>query len=288
MAHSNRALIHLTLVTFELALVIIAVWTAYLSQNNKWPMFFTLSAVSVGIFAVLKVVEARPALKEFFVLEDLAAKIASAAMPQGLVDYFDMQKPTDQDRRNRTTQAAVASATSMWLCANSGASYLDPGIYRHWPAVEKRLKEGVEFRVVLLDPFSAEKGFRNKLNIDGEQFDSKMNVPGLIKLYNTYPTLDVRFVRYGMHATVFATATTMFIDPYHVGVIDNRIENRSICLQVQPSKPGEGVGLFRLFKSHLDTLWRSGASLEEWLEESKKKEMLSENLPTLKARQYTI
>lgn len=288
MAHSNRAFIHRTLVAFELVLVVIAVWTAYLSQNNKWPMFFALSALSVGIFAVLKVVEARPALKEFFVREDLAAKIASAAMPQGLIDYFDMQKSIDQERRNRTTQDAVASATSMWLCANSGASYLDPGIYRHWPAVEKRLKEGVEFRVVLLDPFSAEKGFRNKLNVDGEQFDSKMNLPGLIKLYNTYPTLDVRFVRYGMHATVFATATTMFIDPYHVGVIDDRIENRSICLQVQPIKPAEGVGLFRLFKSHLDTLWRSGASLEEWLEESRKKEMLDENLPTLKARQYTV
>ncbi len=114
-----------------------------------------------------------------------------------------------------------------------------------------------------------------------------MNVPGLIKLYNTYPTLDVRFVRYGMHATVFTTATTMFIDPYHVGVIDNRIENRSICLQVEPATPAEGVGLYRLFKSHLDTLWRSGTSFEEWIEDSKKQKMLPENLPVLKPRQYT-
>ncbi len=90
-----------------------------------------------------------------------------------------------------------------------------------------------------------------------------------------------------MHATVFTTATTMFIDPYHVGVIDNRIENRSICLQVEPATPAEGVGLYRLFKSHLDTLWRSGTSFEEWIEDSKKQKMLPENLPVLKPRQYT-
>lgn len=250
-------------------------------------MFFGFSALAFLIFAVIKLVEARPRLKELLVQEDVAAKIATAAIPQGLVDYFDMQKSADQDRRNRTTQSEVATATAMWLCANSGASYLDPGVYRHWPAVERRLKEGVEFRVVLLDPLSAEKGFRNKLNVDGERFDSKFNLPGLIKLYNTYPTLDVRFVRYGMHATVFATATTMFIDPYQVGVIDNRIENRSICLQVQPAETAEGVGLYRLFKSHLDTLWRSGTSFEEWIEESQKQKMVPEDLPTLKPRQYT-
>lgn len=287
MTHSNRVLLHRTFIACELALFVIAVGTAYLSQKNEWPMFFAFSTLSFLIFAVIKVVEARPALKELLVREDLAARIATAAIPQGLVDYFDMQKSADQDRRNRTTQTEVTMATAMWLCANSGASYLDPGVYRHWPAVERRLKEGVEFRVVLLDPFSAEKGFRNKLNVEGERFDSKLNLAVLIKLYNMYPTLEVRFVRYGMHATVFATPTTMFIDPYQVGVIDNRIENRSICLQVQPAKPVEGVGLYRLFKSHLDTLWRSGTSLEEWIEESKNQKMLPEDLPPLKPRQYT-
>jgi hypothetical protein len=174
----------------------------------------------------------------------------------------------------------------MWLCANSGASYLDPAIYRHWTAVEKRLKESAEFRVVLLDPFSAEKGFRNKLNVGGEQFDSKMNLPGLIKLYNAFPSLDVRFVRYGMHATVFATESALFVDPYHVGVIDDRIENRSYCLRITSNTSHDGTGLYRLFKSHLDTLWRAGLSFEEWIEQAK--EMLPKGLPDLKRRQYNV
>lgn len=287
MAHSNRLVLHRALVASELLLFVIAVGTAYLSQKSEWPMFFGLSGLALAIFALIKLVEARPALKEILVREDLAAKIAASAIPHGVVDYFDMQRAVDQDRRNRITQSEINAASGLWLCANSGASYLDPGVYRHWPAVERRLADGVEFRVVLLDPFSAEKGFRNRLNVDGERFDSKLNVAGLIKLYNAYPTLDVRFVRYGMHATVFATTTSMFIDPYHVGVVGNRIENRSICLQVQPAMPAEGVSLYRLFKGHLDTLWRSGASFEEWLEESQKQKLLTENMPMLKPRQYT-
>ena len=225
-------------------------------------------------------------LKELMVREDLAGRIASTALPQGMSNYYDMQIKSDQDRRNAATQADIAAASSMWLCANSGASYLDPAIYRHWSAVEKRLKDGAEFRVVLLDPFSAEKGFRNKLNVGGEQFDSKMNVPSLIKLYNTFPSLDVRFVRYGMHATVFATENALMVDPYHVGVVDNRIENRSYCLRIVHSTPHEGVGLYRLFKSHLDTLWRAGLSFEEWIEQSK--DMLPKGLPDLKSRQYIV
>lgn len=286
MAHSNRRTLRYILLAFELVIFVIAVATAYFSENNSWPAFFGLSGLALLLYAVVKLFEMRPALQELLVREDLAAKLAASAIPQGLVDYFDMQKSADQARRNGTTQAEISTATSMWLCANSGASYLDPGIYRHWPAVERQLKKDAEFRVVLLDPFSAEKGFRNKLNVDGEQFDSKINLAGLIKLYNAYPTLDVRFVRYGMHATVFATSTTMFIDPYHVGVINNRIENRSICLQVRPNDSHEG-GLYRLFKSHLDTLWRSGTSFEEWIEVSMKEQMLPENLPQLKRRQYT-
>lgn len=286
MAHSNRKLIHWGLLAGESALFLIAVGTAYLSQVNNWSGFFIASTVSFALFLILKLVDAYPMLKEFAVREDIAGRIASTAFPRGLSDYYDMQRKSDQDRRNVATQADIASATNMWLCANSGASYLDPAIYRHWSAVERRLKEGIEFRVVLLDPFSAEKGFRNNLNVGGEQFDSKMNLPSLIKLYNTFPSLDVRFVRYGMHATVFATDNALFVDPYHVGVVEDRIENRSYCLRIEPRNSPDGVGLYRLFKSHLDTLWRAGTSFEEWIEKSK--EMLPKGLPDLKRRQYTV
>lgn len=286
MAHSNRKLIQGGLVVGEALLFAGAIGTAYWSQNSNWKLFFSVSGVLFLLFIVLKIIGAFPALQKLMVREDLASRIASSALPQGLNDYFNMQKRGDQDRRNAATQADIAKASTMWLCANSGASYLDPGIYRHWPAIEERLKIGIEFRVILLDPYSAEKGFRNQLNVDGERFDSKMNIPSLIKLYNRYPSLDIRFVRYGMHATVFGADNALYVDPYHVGVINDRVENRSYSMRIEAGTPPEGVGLYRVFKSHIDTLLRTSESFEEWL--ARTRDMQPTGLPELKNRRYAV
>ena len=221
------------------------------------------------------------------VREDLSSKIAGSGMRRGLVDLFDMQSSDEQERRNRVTRDEISRASVMWLCANSGASYLDPGIYRHWPAVEDRLKAGVEFRVVLLDPFSAEKGFRNSQNVGVDAFDYKLNINSLINAYNKYPGLEIRFVRYGMHCSVFATPDTLFVDPYQVAVIDGRIENRSLCLQANPLEGVSEFGIYRIFKSHLETLWVSGLSLEAWMEESRKNKLMPSGLVELNPRRYT-
>jgi hypothetical protein len=214
----------------------------------------------------------------------MAAKVASAAIQYGVTRYFNMQNPKDQATRNEYTQAAISVANAMWLCANSGASYLDPAIYRHWPFVQKRLEQGIDFRVVLLDPLSKEKGFRNQLNVNGEQFDSKINVPNLVKLHNTYPSLEIRFSRHGMHATVFVTNNCLFFDPYHVGLVKDRIENRSFCLEIAPTDPPDGVGLYRLFKEHFNSLWRTSVSFQEWIDEAQEK--FPYELPELKHRHH--
>ena len=285
MSHSNRKAIELTLIVAEVLLFVGAVATAYFSQKSSWTWFFGVSAVLCVIFVLLKIAQAFPRLKEIRVHETLSGKIASAALPRGVDDYFDMLRTVDQDRRNAATRADIENASTMWLCANSGASYLEPGVYRHWSAIQKRLNQGAEFRVVLLDPFSGEKGYRNQLNVNGEQLGSKINLASLINLYNRYPSLDIRFVRYGMHSTVFAADNVLYVDPYTVGVIDDRIENRSYTLRIKSCQPDDGVGLYRIFKSHVDTLLRSGESLEAWLERCA--DRLPEGLPEVRTRQYT-
>jgi hypothetical protein len=170
----------------------------------------------------------------------------------------------------------------MWLCANSGASYLDPQIYRHWAFVEKQLDAGVEFRVVLLDPCSEEKDLRNRINVGGESFDSKVNIANLIKLHNKHSSLEIRFTRYGMHATVFATDQCLFFDPYHVGAVGDRIENRSFTLFIKPSAPQEGIGMYKLFKSHFNTLWSNSHSFSDWID--KNSDSLPAGLPQLQKR----
>ena len=280
--HSNRTKIHWSLTIIEVILFVLALISVYLSETSEWKWFFYVAIASVVLYVIIKFFEAYPEAKELLVREDFAAKISKAAVEYGVEQYFNMQDPAGQSERNVSTQEAIKSAQNLWLCANSGASYIDPAIFRHWPFVEKKLQEGVEFRVVLLDPYSEEKKFRNMINVGGEQFDSKMNLASLIKLYNKYPNLEIRFVKYGMHATVFATDECLFFDPYQVGVIGDRIENRSFSMRIVQSDPAKGVGLYRLFKSHFDTLWRSSTELSDWIKEVYDK--LPENLPQLKER----
>lgn len=284
MAHSYRPCVHWVLAIIQIVLFAAAVTSAYLSEEKQWTWFLGVSILATILFAVTKAFEAFPGAKDLLAFDDMAAKLASAAIPYGVTRYFNMQDPKEQANRNQETQAAITHATGMWLCANSGASYLDPAIYRHWSFIEKRLSEGIEFRVVLLDPLSEEKGFRNQMNVDGEQSDSKINIPNLVKLHNTYPTLEIRFTRLGMHATVFVTDACLFFDPYHVGLVNDRIENRSFCLKIAPTTPVEGVGLYRLFKAHFDSLWRSSVSIEDWINEAREK--LPFQLPKLKDRQH--
>lgn len=280
--HSNRTKIHWSFTVAEITTFILTIVAVYLSENSEWEWFIYVAIASVLLYIAVKFFEAYPVAKELLVREDFAAKIANSAVKYGVEQYFNMQDPESQSSRNVSTQDAIKSARQLWLCANSGASYIDPALYRHWPFIEKKLKEGVEFRVVLLDPYSQEKKFRNTINVGGEQFDSKINLANIIKQYNQYPNLEIAFARHGMHATVFATDECLFFDPYQVGVVGDRIENRSFSIRVVHSEPADGVGLYRLFKSHFDTLWRSSIELSDWLKEVSEK--LPENLPKVKER----
>jgi len=75
----------------------------------------------------------------------------------------------------------------MFLCANSGASYLNAAVARHRPSVIERLNAGVAFQVVLLDPLSKEKRLRDEVNVAGELSDSKLSLGDIIRLCNEYP-----------------------------------------------------------------------------------------------------
>lgn len=282
MAHSNRLRVHWALISIEVLLFVAAIVTAYLSQKNNWILFFGVSVIATIGFVIVKVVEAVPMAKELLARDDMASKMALSAESYGVREYFNMQSAEDQALRNVATQQQIKNARSLWLCANSGASFLDPAINRHWPTVKKQLLDGGEFRIVLLDPYSKEKGFRNQLNVSGEQLDSKFNLENLIKLQNKYPSIEIRFAKHGMHATVFATEFCLFFDPYIVGLVDDRIENRSFSLRIEPTSPTEGIGLYQLFKSHFDTLWRTSTSFDDWIEEVANR--LPPGLPSLKPR----
>lgn len=214
------------------------------------------------------------ALKWFFQRDDwyqirafetLSDNIAHSAESYGVRQLYNMQIPADQDRRNSDTQNAITNANSMFLCANSGASYLNAAVVRHRPHVIQRLKAGSPFQVILLDPLSAEKRLRDEVNVKGELTDSKLALGDIIRLCNEFPRLDVRFVERGMTCSLFFADGELFFDPYHLAFRDGRIENRFLCLRISRAEVSDGLSYFDLFQLHRDVLWQRGTPIEQWL-----------------------
>ncbi|HYH95386.1 hypothetical protein [Hyalangium sp.] len=265
----------------EVGLYGVVALASYLSQERMWGPFGVLAIVSTILFFGVRLFQIKPELRDLLAFENQAGEMARSASNYGVAKFYNMQLASDQAKRNEDTRLIVSTAASMWLCANSGASYLDPAVYRHWPAVEQRLRDNVPFKIVLLSPSSSEKTLRNLLNVGQDADDSKLNLLNLVRLYNKYPSLEIRFVEGGMYGTVFATQSQLFYDPYHLAVIGHRIENRSFCLQLERKMVPQGVGYYDLFKAHFDALWRTSTDFEDWVEANAK---YHSNLPLLQWR----
>lgn len=221
------------------------------------------------------------------IFESLSDHIADSAEAYGVTDFYNMQIAEDQNRRNLDTQAAISTANSMFLCANSGASYLNAALARHRPHVVERLKAGCVFQVLLLDPLSLEKRLRDDVNVRGEQADSKLSLGDIIRLCNDYLRLEVRFIDRGMTCSLFFANDVLFFDPYHLAYRDGRIENRFLCMRMVRVQPTVGVSYFDLFRSHWDVLWPRGIPIQEWLKRNRErleKELNIRELPELKPR----
>jgi hypothetical protein len=105
MAHSNRKRLHWGFIVSEVLLFIVTVGiSSYFSETHEWVSFVIIIGVSAGLFTTLKVFEARPALQELLVREELASTVASGLLVYGVNQYFNMQIADDQVRRNKLTQ----------------------------------------------------------------------------------------------------------------------------------------------------------------------------------------
>lgn len=199
--------------------------------------------------------------------ERLSDAMADAAQAYGVEAIYNMQRRTDQDQRNRDTQAAIRSAHVLRLAANSGASYLAVGVNRHWADVREALERGVSFRVILLDPVDGpERALRNRENAAGERDDGKLPLGDIIHASNRYPQLEVRFAKAGMTCTVFLANEVAFFDPNHLAIEGDRISNLFLCLRARRVQPPQGLAHYDLLSRHFETLWRSSTPLREWLE----------------------
>lgn len=249
---------------------------SYFSGKQEWKDFFYCLVIALILFMFLKYRENQFNLNKAKYFDDYLKEITNSAIQCGLLKFYNMQNIDEQDKRNRDCREVIDKAENMYLCANSGASYLDSSISRHWSNIEKKLNNGKNFKVVLLDPFSKNKKQRNKLNIQGDSYDSKLDIANLINLSNKYQNLEIKFIKNGMYSTIFSTNDELFFDPYHIGVIGSKIESKTFCLKF--SRTENERDLYTIFKAHFEVLWKESINLKSWLAKNEKKYT---NLPKL-------
>lgn len=235
--------------------------------NLSWQIYSAIACVSALGYGWVRWVLFKPERIRLLALNKLSDSLAVSATAYGVDAWYNMQRRGDQDLRNVATQSSIDEAESMRLAANSGASYLSIGLNRHWPNVKDRLDQRVPFKVVLLDPFSPDRETRNQINAAGEVDDSKLPLGDIVRAYNTYPDLDIRFAKTGMTCSVFITNTEAYFDPYHLAADGGRITNLFLCLRTRKMIPPQGLSNYDILFRHFDSLWANATPLQSWLEE---------------------
>jgi hypothetical protein len=235
--------------------------------RSSWPMYIFIAFLAAVTYGCIRWLLIKPERVRLLASRRLADSLGDSAEMYGIDALYNMQQGRDQDRRNSDTQMSINQAQSMRLAANSGASYLSVGLNRHWPNVRQRLNERVPFKIILLDLFSAERGARNQINVEGEADDAKVPLGDIIRASNQYPDLEVRFTQTGMTCTVFITNDEAYFDPYHLAPDGGRITNRFLCLRMRKMQPAQGLANYEILSRHFETLWRTSTPLQDWLRE---------------------
>jgi hypothetical protein len=193
-------------------------------------------------------------------------RLADAFDEFGIRDLYNMQIDAEAAERNRVTAEIIRRGNEFSLSGSTGASYLDPKIHRHWPHVRAKLSSGCRFRLLLTDPFSEAKLIRNRLNGVTTEIDPKLDLGNLTRMLGTFPTLEVRLTS-EVYCSVFFTEREMVYDPYHLGQVFDRLENRFFALRLDEDVEAAGTSYFHQLKNHFEFLWEEGTRWPDFVGE---------------------
>lgn len=270
-----------------LVFVVSAFGATLLTSFVKAPlwMYLVVAIAATSLFLGIRWLFSEPQRVAQLAHDTMADTLADAVMSYGVTDVYNMQRLSDQDRRNRDTAVTIEKANTMSLAANSGASYLSVGLQRHWPAVRQRLGERVPFRVILLDPLCGERVLRNTINVAGERDDNKLPLGDIIRASSEFPHLEIRFADRGMSCSVFVTEDEAYFDPYHLAEDGGRISNRFMCWKMHKTSVPQGVSNYEMVRRHFDSLWAASTPLPKWIETNRER---MGALPELQARKSPV
>lgn len=233
----------------------------YFAETQKWTLFF----IALGIFAILegllKLKAYSPVVKCLKKREAEEFKLRNAFEKYGLSDIYLMDKKDGIygiKARNIKIQKAIDSGNEFNLIAETGKSYIDDSVRKHWDHLKPKLDNGHNMRVLIINPFSESKITRNKLNNVKTQIDPKLNLPRLNALNSKYHNLTVKFTN-DIYCSVFYTDKYLIYDPYHLGKTENRLENYFLAFDFNASSYG-----YRVLKNHFEKSWENALTFEEF------------------------
>jgi hypothetical protein len=246
---------------------------SYYGNLHAWTTFWAVLILSLLLYSLLQVQKWRPYDTYLRRRERQEFKFVTRLSEYGIVDIFNMQSRAEQFERNELTRSLIRQSRVFALCSLSAASYVDPAVHRHWDDLRRKLESGAPFRLLIQDPLGPEKRVRDQLNSTALGGDSKLSIERLIVLYESYQNVAVRFSRGNIYAALFFADDNLIYDPYHLGKVEDRIENYFLAMHIKDGKtataePDGGHSYFQILKAHFEVLWNSGVELEAYVLEN--------------------
>lgn len=245
---------------------------SFLAETGRWILFSIVLCASTVLFIFVALSRTKPLLEWIERRAEKQQRLLMRTERFGIADIFNMQIFDEQEERNRETRRIVQEGATFSLLSLTAASYIDPGLRRHWDALKSKISDGAPFRLLLQDPFCEEKVVRDRLNTAGNRPDSKFRFDLLANLHNTYSNVKIKFTASNVYCALFFTEKELIYDPYHLGKVEDRIENYFLSFRVIAQEMrGDGHPYYRILRSHFEALWSSAEDIETfWARNARK------------------
>lgn len=248
--------------SIDFAIFILSVIVLSFAATKQYWILFWISAALSSI-AYLYVLWSRlfPLHQRIEKLVTTNARLAAKAEKYGIVDFFNMQDESEKNERNVINGRIAEEGNFFGLLCETGSSYFNPELNRHWPIIQGRLERQDTIQLLIINPTCQAKRLRKELGIGGD-----VDLARIQELTDKYRTLDVRFTDEA-YCSVFFSEREMLYDPYHLAKVEGKAENHLLAIHLKKQDGGDGPCHYQLLKEHFGHLWSRGISLPQFIQD---------------------
>lgn len=249
-------------IAVEYVIILITIGAStYFAETQNWIWFCITLIVFAILEGLIKIKAFSPIDKYLKKREAEEFKLKTAFENYGIEDIYLMDKKDGVygiDSRNKKIQDAIDSGIEFNLLAETGKSYMDDSVRKHWDHLKPKLDSGHNMKLLIINPFSESKITRNKLNNVKTAIDPKLNLQRLDTLNSKYENLVIKFTN-DIYCSIFYTDNYLIYDPYHLGKTEDRLENYFLALDFIAGSYG-----YRILKNHFEKSWDNAQTFEDF------------------------